>query len=317
MEHPDRSFGFANPVSVIIPITKNANNLITAVCSALQQPACAEVLLVDDGASPHSHSACRRLAKEFSRVKLIKYPTYGHDTPSLLNYVVCHCKNDLVAFLSPDGYYLPHRFAASTRLLGENPEVDGVYEGVTHIVESPGKSEDLYVGLPAESSRSSLFDALVSDHFGHLDLSGLLIRRKAIQRAGLFVEGAGDSDTLSASMIKFAATNNLVSLNTGHPVTVRRLKERISPEATPLLFARLIYWSEHQNIPYFYKNRLLRAYLKADIERSMNVSRKNALSSLVRLLRTAGRWPSVIRQKAFWRCLKSVVRSAVYRPQAA
>ena len=303
------STGYGTPISVIVPIYHDASKLITAVCSALQQPAVAEVLLVDDGAAPHARSACLSLQKEFSRVRLVHYPVYGHDIASLLNLGISHARHDCIAFLYADGYFLPHRFARSVKLLSKHPEIDGVYEDVAKLAPGMGTEPDVICSVPPELKGSELFDALINEKLGAMDISGFLVRRRAIQRAGLFTEGAGDGESLAASMIKFSVTANVLSDSTGHPVAVRRSKRTPLVEPTPLLFARLIYWSEHQNVSHFYRGRLLAAYLKADLKRSSAVSTKEGWQSVYKLIRTAGRWPSVVRLSAFWGCLGQVGKS--------
>lgn len=296
-------------ITVLIPLLGDARHLITAVCSAAQRQGVNEVLILDDGSLPHTLNECVRLSQAFSNVKLYRCPRNRQELSSLLNFGIKQANGEYVAFLIPDGYYLPGRFNKSLEVLGQQPEVDGIYVDVARRYQGQPQIQDELTSLPPSSAGSDLFDVLVGSHLDKVDISGLLLRKSALIRSDCFMEGIPEEGGLNATLIRLSILCNLRSTTIGHALAVRCLTQARSQNSTPLIFARLIYWSEQQKIASYYRSRLLAGYLHAFPK--SNKGRQTQVAFLANLLRAAARWPSVMRLKVFWRCFGQTTKAVV------
>ena len=64
-------------ITVVIPVHNAAEFVREAALSALAQPEVREVLLVEDGSGDRSLAACRQLAVEDARVRVLCHPGGG------------------------------------------------------------------------------------------------------------------------------------------------------------------------------------------------------------------------------------------------
>lgn len=220
-------------VSVVIPVFDAAPYVAEAVESALAQPESAEVLLVEDGSRDGSLTVCENLARKHERVVLLRHPNGANRGPGASrNLGIRAARCPFVAFLDADDYYLPGRMATVKRLLEADPAVDGVYEAVEARFESE-RGRELWKTKrgPARKAVTEpvpsgfLFEALVlTGYLGHVHTNGWIVRRGALERAGLFDEELRLHQDL-AMWIKLAGVSHLVAGEQNLPVAVRRVYE--------------------------------------------------------------------------------------------
>lgn len=180
-------------VSVIIPVYNAALFLEEAVHSALKQPECGEVLIIEDGSTDDSLSICERLASNNEKIKLLRHEDgKNHGAGASRNLGILNAELEWVAFLDADDFYLPGRFERAVCFLKDNPEFDGVAEAIGAIYEDEeGKERFLnYLKLPSNTSASEivtgmnveaegfvLFEQLFIGKEGHYHLNGLLLNK--------------------------------------------------------------------------------------------------------------------------------------------
>lgn len=114
-------------VSVIIPIFNVGHFLNKAVKSALAQPEVDEVILIEDGSKDDSLKVCQNLKAQYNNIVLLRHPKgenkgVGHSR----NLGIVTAKNEFIAFLDADDWYLPDRFIID-KILFENPSIMATY----------------------------------------------------------------------------------------------------------------------------------------------------------------------------------------------
>lgn len=185
-------------VSVITPVYNAAAYVRQAVESALGQPETAEVLLIEDGSPDDALEVCEQLASEFAKVKLLRHPNgENRGAGASRNMGMRAAREEFIAFLDADDYFLPGRFQQAVTLFDSEPDCEGVYEAVGMHIDSEegikrwissGKStnvlQTMSIGIPWEH----LAKVLIDGSCGYFQLNGLVIRREILQRSGLMNE---------------------------------------------------------------------------------------------------------------------------------
>lgn len=218
-------------ISVVIPVFNAAAYLEQSVRSALDQPETAEVLIVEDGSRDDSLDVGRRLACLDPRIRLLRHRggrNLGVSASRNLGIRSTAC--EYIALLDADDYYLAGRFSTASGLLSRQPEVDGVYEAVGVVFESPA-AEAVWRGLGREDLTTldepvppgRLFETMRPiGRSGHVHVNGLTARRRLFDHAGLFDPCLRlHQDT--AFFLRAAAKCVLVAGRLSVPVAMRRV----------------------------------------------------------------------------------------------
>ncbi|WP_339925660.1 glycosyltransferase family 2 protein [uncultured Cyclobacterium sp.] len=129
-------------VSVIIPIYNVSSFLKKAVESALAQPEVDEVILIEDGSKDDSLKVCRNLKAEYNNIVLLRHPEgenkgVGHSR----NLGIVKAKNEYIAFLDADDWYLPDRFVED-KILFKNTSIMATFSLST--IQYPDGSNELF-----------------------------------------------------------------------------------------------------------------------------------------------------------------------------
>ncbi len=239
-------------ISVVIPVFNGSPYVAEAVRSALAQPETGEVLLIEDGSTDRSLSVCRDLAAQNGIVKLLRHSGGKNRGPGASrNLGVLHATSDLIAFLDADDFFYPERFKRSFPILKSNSAIDGVYEAIDTVFESPQwesqwrrDGKPLVTTLRFAPPPERLFDLLLIGDCGHLHVNGLLVRRRLLDRCGHFHEGLRRCQDTHL-WIKMAALGRLAPGRLSETVGARRVHEgnRFScPSLTEIVPIRSAMW---------------------------------------------------------------------------
>ncbi|MCT2407861.1 glycosyltransferase [Chryseobacterium antibioticum] len=181
-------------ISVIIPVYNASEFLEKSVASAMQFEEVKEIILAEDQSTDNSLEICRKLASQYSKIKLFQHPDQGnHGAAATRNLGIEKSSGTFIAFLDADDYYLPNRFDAEKKAFNDQ-QIDGVFGavGIEYLTEK-GKQEfqskfnDVSlttVNYPAEGKE--VFKGLLgltSKNFGtFFHLNALTVRKSAIQK---------------------------------------------------------------------------------------------------------------------------------------
>jgi len=242
-------------VSVIIPVYNAAAYVRKAVESALAQPETTEVLLIEDGSPDNALEICEQLASEFEKVKLFRHPNgENRGAGASRNLGMREAREEFIAFLDADDYFLPGRFRQAVTLFDSDPDCEGVYEAAGMYIDSEegiarwnssGKSanalQTMSFGIPYENLAKILIDGSV----GYFQLNGLVIKREVLQRSGLMNEHLRlHQDT--EFIMRLAMTAKLLPGRLDEPVAMWRVHtgNRISaPRSLAVQYRdRMNYW---------------------------------------------------------------------------
>ncbi len=164
-------------VSVIIPSFNRANYLSLALDSVLEQTyPVAEIIIVDDGSTDNTSEVVKQYA---SRVRFFQQNHGG--VSAARNKGLELARGEIIAWCDADDVWEPTFLQRTVGLLENDPQLDGVYAGVTHI-DSDGHRlpQDNRVTVPPEQ----LYTALADDCF--IQTTGFIMRQRCFTHAGWF-----------------------------------------------------------------------------------------------------------------------------------
>ncbi|MCA9911896.1 MAG: glycosyltransferase family 2 protein [Anaerolineae bacterium] len=221
-------------VSVIIPVYNAADYVRQAVESALAQPQCAEVLLIEDGSPDDSLSVCQQIAAENPyRVRLLQHPNgENRGAGPTRNLGLHEAKYEYIAFLDADDYYLPGRFDVPEKIFAEQPAIDGVYEATgfvfsddaerqSWIAKKGNNPETSLTTVRAGIAPEELFEVLYEGESGHFDTNSIVFKRTLLAKVGEFPPLRLHQDTVM--WMKLAAMGRLAGGRLDQAVAVRRI----------------------------------------------------------------------------------------------
>jgi len=219
-------------VSVIIPVYNHASFLREAVNSALKQPETSEVILVDDGSKDNSLKICKELEKKFEKVRVFTHEKNENlGVSESRNVGIYKAQFDFIAFLDADDYFLENRFKQASKILSENPNVDGVYEAIearfeTEDDENRWKSSgnDLITSVRKSVKPEELFVNLFFGTYGHFSCDGLTVRKNLFDKCGMFESSLRISQD-THMWFKMVIVGKLVGGSLKKPVAVRRVHQ--------------------------------------------------------------------------------------------
>lgn len=242
-------------VSVITPVYNAARYVRKAVESAVSLPEVGEVILIDDAGPDNAWEVCQQLAAEYPKVRLLRHPDgKNHGAGASRNLGIREASCPFVAFLDADDWYLPNRFAADTRILGQEDSIDGVYNALGNYYESEdlrqmwlsqGRPEVLT--MSAEVSPEELPLVLLQNHptvSGEFSTDAITVRRHFFEIVGFFHEGLRlQQDTHMWK--RMAAIGRLAAGNIVEPVVIRRVhpENRMTKTADHAQYME-IWWSD-------------------------------------------------------------------------
>ncbi|ROI02186.1 glycosyltransferase family 2 protein [Chryseobacterium sp. G0240] len=301
-------------ISVIIPVYNAAEFLEKSVRSAIRFDEVKEVILIEDKSTDHSLEICRRLASEFSKVKLFRHPDEeNHGAGAARNLGIEKAQSPFIAFLDADDYYLPNRFDAEKELF-KDPAIDGVFNAIgTEYLTEKGKEEFQSkfkeislstVNYPAEGEE--VFKGLLSltpKTFGtSFHLNSLTIKKDSLQPHHLRFNETLRVHQDSDFIFKLAYHCHLKTGSIDQPVAMRGVHDnnritkiiKYSPQYNQrqfLLWKSLYDWAVANQIPSVYSKRIYLIY------KSFDLSLQKGLGKYFHILGEAIKNPEILKTK--------------------
>ncbi len=164
-------------VSVIIPSYNRANYLPLAVDSILAQSYPAfEIIIIDDGSTDNTLEVARSFGDK------VQFHIQDHQGVAVARtHGLEVARGDVIAWLDADDLWEQEFLASTVTLLENDPKLDGVYTGITHIDEMGNL-------LPQSNIRtvppSLLFSALLEEDF--VLTPTVVVRKRCFEVVGEF-----------------------------------------------------------------------------------------------------------------------------------
>jgi glycosyltransferase involved in cell wall biosynthesis len=135
------------------------------------------------------------------------------------NLGIKNSREDYIAFLDADDFYLPNRFTNDKKVFQEDAKCDGVYNAVGfHFHRALNPLEEGTFKLSTVSQKikpEALFDAVISSKFGYLHLDGLTVKKTVLDKIGYFNESlqvAEDSDIIYKMALKCRLESGIIDV---------------------------------------------------------------------------------------------------------
>ena len=205
-------------VSVIIPVYNAEKTLGRAINSVLLHNEITELVLVEDGSVDNSYALCLHEQKRDNRIIVLQHQGgQNKGVSASRNLGIKNCKNEFIAFLDADDYYLPNRFEQTIKSFITNPEADGIYEMTGLINEDGVISSYSQIGLVNAENLFENLQPLGEKVWFHCN--GLTVKKTIFEKCGFFEEKIKTSeDTLQ--WFKMALTAKLLPGNIDRPVVL-------------------------------------------------------------------------------------------------
>ncbi len=172
-------------ISVIIPVYNAEEFVADAVRSALRIHQVRQIILVEDRSPDNCLAICQALVKEHPDiVELHTHPgRQQRGAGASRNLGIAHAREQFIAFLDADDYYLPHRFAYPLEILAQQPEIDYVVSpSQLERDYQPGNAQYTMMDEVANNAQGYLFPALLTERYGYFDTNSIIIRADSLKR---------------------------------------------------------------------------------------------------------------------------------------
>lgn len=195
-------------VSVIIPVYNCEKYISRSIQSVLAIEEVTELIIVDDGTTDLTFNICKDFKKIDSRIKIFFHEgRKNRGISASRNLGIKNAKNNFIAFLDADDYYLPNRFKVTAECFAFDESIDAVYEmiGIHSVTGELNK-----YSVIESVSPDILFENL--QPLGHkvwFHIDGLTVKKNVFTKSGYFDESLKTSeDTLH--WFKMASSCKLV-----------------------------------------------------------------------------------------------------------
>jgi len=309
-------------ISVVIPVYNTARYLGDCIQSVFAQPEVAEAIFIDDGSKDNSLEVCHQLAAQYpGKIKVLTHHN-GENLGSAAarNVGILAASQPFVAFIDSDDFFLEDRFKLTQQIFEQNPDIDGVYEGVKNHYEAFAKSFsklDIY-GVPLlhmvkkRVSPEDLLQQLLDDKINFFLLQGLCVKRTIFEKSGLFdPDFRHGQDLLLAK--KMAASARLLPGDLEKPVACRRIHDTNITfshyhDVHPNVYTdgvTLFKWAVANNLPRKVINRLTNYYYKQFmLHHNFDYADRKGRMQWLKEARSI--YPNVILCSSFWKVAPGV-----------
>ena len=257
-------------VSVVIPAYNAEKFVDIAILSALEQSEVTEVLVINDGSTDNTLKKIQSIKTNNERVKLLSHENLINKGRSASrNLGISNAKENYIAFLDADDYYLENRFKIDKNTFLENPEVDGIYNAIgVHFYREFENSEKEKLKLTTLSKKvkpEDLFETLIKGKDGHFSIDGLTVKRSVFDKIGMFNESlkiGEDTDLIWKMSLKCKLKPGILDM----PVAKRGIhcnnvfnNFKLYENYEPKIYESIYYWS--------IKNKLSKRIVERFLER--------------------------------------------------
>lgn len=202
----------------------------------MHHPEVGECILIDDGSSDRSPEIAKEYAQKDKRVVLLTHADRkNHGAGSARNVGFPVAKEEYIAFLDGDDYWLENRFQYTERIFSEHPGYAGVYEAIaTEDWDGDIDSPKLTMLRKSPEDGRVFFEMTPFGKSGHFSLIGLTVRRDVFEKTGLFSTNfALTQDT--EWIAKLALTGKLAGGEPAEIVAIRNIHAFNSTNDIPKL----------------------------------------------------------------------------------
>ncbi len=249
-------------ISVVIPVFNAEARIKRALLSVLEQKEVDDIILVDDGSSDNSFPIIQELSETENRIKIHTHKNRMNKGPAATRNLGIHmAKNEYVAFLDADDYYLSNRFKESVTILTADASLDGVYckcgvvrewtEG--NAIQS--KIEENIIGFNQKVPPKDLFFSFspIGDK-GRFNTNSLLVRKSKLLEAKCYDENLriGEDVMLYLKLCiigRLAGVNKVLCYRTKHGGNLTAQAQENYNEYLYELFRQLVFWSHPDKKP--------------------------------------------------------------------
>ncbi|MEC5157624.1 glycosyltransferase family 2 protein [Chryseobacterium sp. MP_3.2] len=307
-------------ISVIIPVYNAEAFLVKAVNSALQFQEVKEIILVEDCSTDDSLNICKKLSSENARIKLLQHPDRGnHGAAAARNLGLNQVKQEFMAFLDADDYYLPNRFSAEHEIF-KDEKIEGVFGaiGVEFLSEIGQKEyaekfnnatlttvkkacegQEVFRGLLGLDSSIGTF----------FHLNGLTIRTRSIHKNNLRFADQLRVHQDSDFILKLAHCSYLKSGEISHAIAIRGIHDdnRITKiriysqkyvERQYLLWKSIYDWAKNNHLQPDELNHILLQ------KNAFEIATKKGFPKIMKFLNIAFRHPHILKTRYRFTFLK-------------
>jgi glycosyltransferase involved in cell wall biosynthesis len=253
-------------ISVIIPVYNAEKFIERAVESVLIQPEVDEIILIDDGSSDRSYEIIQDIASKNKIFKTLMHTDrINKGSAATRNLGILTAKNEWIAFLDADDYYLKNRFKKAIQTISENADCDGVYEAVSpeEDIKNPIANKiELFENITVKEGilPDNLFFKLAPiGKAGMFSCNGLTIKKNKVIECQLFDTSLRIAEDMLLWM-KLSIASNLCGGSLTKPVAVfvrhannTTFGGKVAHHLIPAFF-KLLNWShpkfnrKHKNI---------------------------------------------------------------------
>lgn len=195
-----------------------------------------ECILIDDGSTDRSPAIAQEYAEKDSRVLILTHPDgKNHGAGATRNVGFRQVKEEFIAFLDADDYWLENRFDRTANLFSNHPDCVGVYEAIaTEDWDGNIDNPKLTMLRTKPEDGKVFFEMTPFGKKGHFSLIGLTVKSAVLEKTGLFsTHFALTQDT--EWIAKLALTGKLAGGGTKEIVAIRNVHAFNSTNDIPKL----------------------------------------------------------------------------------
>jgi glycosyltransferase involved in cell wall biosynthesis len=235
-------------VSVIIPVYNAESYLKNAVESAHNLEEVREIVLVEDKSKDNSFKLCQELVKNFSKVRLYTHPNHANlGAGASRNLGIKNSKEEYIAFLDADDWYLTNRFLKAKEIFSTNDSVDGVYGATGFYDEATREIDQLRLTTVRKKvDPENLLVTLLTSSAGRFHTNAITLRKRIFEESGLFDTSLRlHQDT--HLWLRLAHVGKLLPGEVNTAVAIRRVHplnriQHLNKESRRLLFIKTFEW---------------------------------------------------------------------------
>ena len=172
-------------VSIIMPAFNAQKYITESILSVVSQTYSEwELIVIDDGSTDGTAAIVKSFAEKDSRISYL-FQNRGRQGKAR-NLGIKNSNGEYIAFLDADDTWLPKKLTIQTEILKDRPDIDLVFTcGYNLLPDGSYYNMDIVV---KEWSWKSDADQLIGAN--QIPILSVLVRRKAVEHAGLFSEKA-------------------------------------------------------------------------------------------------------------------------------